>query len=436
MQPDDDPGAESNVLDIEALMASLGPTGADLPRDLMQHPDLYDHDALTVDVDDTATAAPESRASVRQRLRALLDTIRQGSDVDHGAGPRGPVAALVVPPGITLDAALAGTLAAPEVQALLRDPVNTSIVQYLTARRELNPPGGLTEAVREISALRDEFLANQQVPLADQAHAEVARQLIADQGQLTRLAGLVGDPSLDLPLPQAAALMRFLDAYPGFWANLTRHSPGFRFNSAMADSRGGAVYDNTGDRAIHISRLTTTPAGAFVRLLVHETGHATFEPILLGGRPIPIPLNTDDLSRVLATLDGDAAVDESALRNDASSCTIADGYWAGTLPAARSYYRAWLVLRANHGARLLGMDLWQDPQAHRLSPEQRLPYQAERFSEFCAETFMLYAIGDLRPHIDTALAGDATPALVKTAWRNVWTVLEEVASPILGPRVG
>jgi hypothetical protein len=102
---------------------------------------------------------------------------------------------------------------------------------------------------------------------------------------------------------------------------------------------------------------------------------------------------------------------------------------------AKTFYHAWLTLRA-HRTRLLGLDLWRDPQRNRLSPEHRQSYQAGKFDEFCAEVFMQYAMGDLHPYLVTLLADPRVEDVVKAAWRNAWSVLEAVAAPILGPRQG
>jgi hypothetical protein len=175
---------------------------------------------------------------------------------------------------------------------------------------------------------------------------------------------------------------------------------------------------------IYISKLPATPPGAFVRLLVHETGHATFEAILLGDRPMPHGLCTDPKPEVFELPPTELVQADREIR----------AYWDEMSASAKLFFNAWLTLRQHHGKHLLGLDLWQDPRGNRLDPEQRRRYQAGKFDEFCAETFMLYAMGDLEPHI-MAIPDDTVHVDVKTAWTNARTVLDDVASPILGPRV-
>lgn len=364
----------------------------------------------------------ESPQEVDGRVRALVDAIAAGSDVDRGSAPRGPAPLPVVPHGIDADGALFAAFDPDHVRAVIGDSLDAAIVQQVLRR------GGLgldaTRLAEPVGAIRAGYVdADRRVDPADPYH-QVVRDLLADRPALTRLRQLVADPDLDVPLPQAGAVIRFLDAYPQFWAALVPKIKTIRFESRTADARGGGLFNLQDDRVIYLSKLRATPPGAYVRLFVHETGHATFETVLLDGRRMPYELDTDNVSGLI----GRNASDTGRLTQEVQ------GYWDAMSAPAKTFYHAWSTLRADRGRHLLGLDLWQDPVGNRLSPDQRRTYQAGSFGEFCAEVFMQYAMGDLHPHVEAVLADHTTPVDVRTAWRNAWHVLDAVAAPILGDR--
>lgn len=368
----------------------------------------------------------ESPQVVDDRVRALVDAITAGADVDRGSAPRGPAPLPVVAHGIDADGAFFDAFDPGRVRAVIDDSLDAAIVQDVLRRGGLGLDAGrLAEPVGAIRARYVEADAGHPVDPAD-PHHQVVRDLLADRPALTRLRHLVGDPDLDVPLPQAGAVIRFLDAYPRFWAALVPRITAIRFESRTADGRGGGLFNLQDDRVIYLSKLRATPPGAYVRLLVHETGHATFEAILLDGHRMPYELDTDQVRRLVGRTDPGTGRLARQVR----------GYWDAMSDPARTFYRAWLTLRADRGRHLLGLDLWQDPAGNRLSPDQRRGYQAGNFGEFCAEVFMQYAMGDLHPYVAAVLADHTTPADVRTAWRNAWHVLDAVAAPILGERAG
>jgi hypothetical protein len=137
---------------------------------------------------------------------------------------------------------------------------------------------------------------------------------------------------------------------------------------------------------------------------------------------MPYFLATDNLA--------DLPRQQSALWDRSQQCQEIQLFWDNMSDLAKTLYQAWRRLRRDYGAQLLGIDLWEDPRRNRLSPEQRRRYQAGNFGEFCAEVFMLYAMGDLQAHVLAILASDIDED-VQTAWKNAWYVLQTVAAPIL-----
>jgi hypothetical protein len=251
------------------------------------------------------------------------------------------------------------------------------------------------------------------VSVTTELERATGEQLTAWRSSLSGLRAIVADDELEVPLPQAAAVLRFHRTYPPVWQRLTAAKVRVKFNVRTSDGRGGGLFDNN---TIYLSKLPTTPSGAFVRLLVHEIGHALFETALLDHRTMPHELVADKLA------DLRKPVESSALWDRGQDCQRIQRFWDAMSDPAKTFYQAWLTLRQNDGARLLGVDLWTDPNGNRLDPEQRRKYQAQNFGEFCAEVFMLYAIGDLRAHVTAVLANGGAP-------------LETVAGQILGPRV-
>lgn len=366
----------------------------------------------------------ESPQDVDARVRALAHAIADGATTDRGSAPQGQAPPPVFPHGIDPDGVLFAAFGPARVTAAIGDSLDAAIVQH--AVRRVGPGLDVThlaETVGTIRRLYDEAVAGRPTP-AGEPRDSIVRDLLADRPALTRLRQLVDQPDLDVPLPQAGAVMRLLDAYPRFWATLVPNVGGFRFESRTADGRGGGLFDLDHDRVIYLSKLPATPPGAYVRLLVHELGHATFETILLDRAPMPHQL--------------DQAVDPVGTHDTGHGreVTRLQAYWDAMSDPAKTFYHAWLTLRADTGRRLLGLDLWQDPHGNRLSPAQRRAYQAKNFGEFCAESFMLYAMGDLRPHVESALSDGTAAADVKTAWRNAWHVLDTVGASILGDRAG
>jgi hypothetical protein len=374
----------------------------------------------------------ESADEVRSRVRALVAAIEFDVHTDYGAVPP----ALLPPPvfrhGIAPDDRLFDAFGAADLGSLIDDSLDGAIVALILLRD--GPGFDAARMARSVLSIKELCLAvpaGGQYAEVDGPHDSIVRDLVRDRPKLAGLGQLVGEKDLDIPLCQVDAVFCFLDAYPLFWPSQIQGRTVVKFNSSTADGRGGGLFDRG---VIHLSKLRGTPPGAFVRLLVHEMGHATFEMALLDRRPIPEPLDQNKVPGMLVHFG--EPIEQGLLSELSRAGQQSQSCWDGMTFSAKTFYRAWLTLRKDGGRHLLGLDLWQDPRGNRLSCGQRRRYQAGQFSEFCAEVFMLYAMGDLAPHVVALLADRTIDPDVQTAWRNAWRVLDVVASPILGKRVG
>jgi len=373
-----------------------------------------DLDDLSAELAGTRQAEPA--ADVEARVRELIAATRRDAPPDHVAAPQDPAPRLV----IALDSGSYDEFSPSNVTYLINDTVDAGIVQIIIRRGGIDI--ALTQLVKPVESIKSRYrdiAAGHEPAEANQLYDSIGHELHRDKPKLVSLCELVEKADLDIPLPQAGAVMCFLDAYPNFWPKLKPAIDGIKFKSTSADERGGGLFDD--NCVIHISSLPCTPPGAFARLVVHEMGHALFQTILLNKRRIPVELNEDKVAKLLP-----ADPSERSQR-----CQTLQSYWNEMSPEAQTYYRAWLTLREHDGRHLHGLDLWLDPCNHRLDPHQRREYQAREFSEFCAETFMLFAMGDLHTFVANIVLDDTVSVAVRTAWRNVWWVLGRVALPLL-----
>ena len=110
-----------------------------------------------------------------------------------------------------------------------------------------------------------------------------------------------------------------------------------------------------------------------------------------------------------------------------------DKAWESLPTDARMLYKAWQDLRAGDGGFMLGINLGADPKGQALDEPQRQRYQAETFSELCAESFMHLAMGDLDKHVAMVDGNPDVPSALQQAWKVVQTILHQYGDPILGP---
>jgi hypothetical protein len=250
-----------------------------------------------------------------------------------------------------------------------------------------------------------------------------------------------------VPLPKLRLLAMFLDANQGLVDYLADRNIDFAFRSGSAKGQGGGVYRNG---TVHLDGLDSESPHTFVRLLLHETGHATLQRLLMPEDRMPdktLPdfwdtgiahdrftererlheavrtgqLRPDDPAYVrrIAEIEADFAKDK------------ANDLWNDLSEETKRLYRAWAVLRQNNGEYLLGIDM-----GAKRDEDQRRKYQADNFTEFCAETFMQVATGDIVDHLAWIRTSPTVPAEILDAWNTAAKVLDESAGQrILGRRL-
>jgi len=73
---------------------------------------------------------------------------------------------------------------------------------------------------------------------------------------------------------------------------------------------------------IYMSKLLSTPPGVFVRLLVHEMGHATFEKILLHDSSMPHELDANKVPEMLAHFGTGVPIEKGELSDLGRRCVL------------------------------------------------------------------------------------------------------------------
>lgn len=359
---------------------------------------------------------------VQDLVTTLIDAVDRDAHADRGLVPQGRVPQ----PIVVLDSVQYNTFGPENLNVQIGDNIDGGIVELIIncGGHDFNT-ADLQTHVSTIKKVYRPQPAHTRPPAVTVYEDAIVQQLTACEPSLAKLRAFVGNQNLDIPLPQAAAVICFLTTYSWVWPQLQKANVKVKFNAHRSESRGGGLFMNN---KIYMSTLRVTPAGAFIRLFVHEIGHALFERRLLGDKPMPNALVEDKLTSLKNV--GQTTTPRERIKE----CAEIQSFWNNMSVQAKSFYQAWRTLRQNSGEYLLGIDLWADPQGHRLCPTQRRQYQAKHFGEFCAEVFMLYAMGDLQAHVVAVLSNDNIPRNVRTAWKNAWHVLENEAASILGPR--
>ncbi|AVT28398.1 hypothetical protein C6361_01555 [Plantactinospora sp. BC1] len=306
---------------------------------------------------------------------------------------------------------------------------------------------GLIQLIRDVAAQYQQAKSGQ--PLTgDERYRRIAQALVTDDEQPDLLTATLGETALKVTSTQAGAINRFLADNPRFLAELRRRRVLFEFGSGKARAYGGGAYL---DGVVHLQDLKHVAPDAFLRLVLHETGHATFQRILLADRTMPLTLDDGSaigqlLRRVVlrqtygytpagppprsewrnAQRWGTGLTELLAIETSLLENRVLDG-WRGMSADAKRLYHAWLLLREADGAELLGLDLGAGRR-----PDNRREYQAGKFTEFCAEVFMQAATGEVTSHLAVLEQRGDVDEEVKNAWRTVRDVLATHTAPILG----
>jgi hypothetical protein len=233
------------------------------------------------------------------------------------------------------------------------------------------------------------------------AHRVTIRHLQRKVGSAMSLTGAGRSPEAKVAgqIPQENMLYT-LGAFFEKYGHLPEHIGKDKFNLNSPSARGlGGKYEGG---VVHVEAGKQGDPTAFMRLLIHEIGHATFQKKLLQDTRKPL---SDTAAK------GNANQEIITILNQ-------DG---------QKFYAAWQVLRAANGSGMhgLGIDSVGDPA-------QRRAYQAGNFNEFCAETFMHVAMDPAGWAAHVAQQIQMTQdENVRTAWNMVRTVVGKYKDMLL-----
>lgn len=248
----------------------------------------------------------------------------------------------------------------------------------------------------------------------------------------------------------------FFQEHPGLAA---RVGIDFTSQGIVDTDYGGGVYNRRNDQRIEIGSSTFSEPNPlyFLRTVIHETGHATFQQMLIRAQ-----LSTETAN---ATIGGKLAQCEEKVRklewqvNKGLSSAVGNYDWVAAkeeeLKAARAerdkvanqlqqdennmrpdgkdFYEAWKILRQENGRYLPSLaldDAGGDPLK---MPAGRRSYMVGSFNEFCAEMFMYMATnkGYLYRHYRRMRTNPDVPRDVKDALSTSFRILESYEKLIL-----
>ena len=254
------------------------------------------------------------------------------------------------------------------------------VVQYLAADEKLFALSiaELADAVKLINGFHRQLQSGE--PVTDVSDfARIARLMVTDLAAPQELGSqLRSATSVQVSGPQARAVLSFLGCYPRFADMLTGTQDGqygvkVVFGRPEAKKYGDGVYK---DGVVKLAPLDTESPYTFLRLLLHEIGHATLERLLLDRKEPPLILDNGTFSTLMtrraeltALLQRPAPVDQpTRLVRQQAATELAEIektiQASGVKPFGEAmssdgmcFYDAWLVLRKDHGAKLCGLDL-------------------------------------------------------------------------------
>jgi hypothetical protein len=331
-----------------------------------------------------------------------------------------------------------------KIRAKVAAEHSTKVEAVLRAMTEDGqPPMSVTALatwVNQVGAAYDQIVANPNAVGPMTATARIASLMKETADTVDELGTMIStDRSLqEVPLAKLRLLRDGLRQNPALCAYYKSKGIKFSFRSGSAKNQGGGVYISLA-KTVHMDALDDVSPESYVRLLLHESGHATLQRLLMPEDRMPNKKNLDsfwdkgtgnDLRTERAQLQ--QAVADGTLRPDdpgllARTAQIdqqfatedPDNGWDRLSDDTKELYNAWVVLRRNRGQYMLGIDL-----GGTLDEQQRQDYQAGYFSEFVAESFMHVATGDIDDHLADIRADPSVPQDVKAAW--------EVAAAVLG----
>lgn len=294
-----------------------------------------------------------------------------------------------------------------------------------------------------VALLDDTEKALMGVPVANDKAVQLAKMSAEDRAAQDELRWFFADAGITATMrggsaPQCRALLNWLKRNPKYLTNLkAKGVAGFVFGSAEA--AGPGEYKKP---FVHMADLPDKPPDQFVRLTVHETGHAGFQRALIGelsmGADIEAYVNAAmEHLDVFNAFEHSTSPDQQAAlkaRLDELEKTLATGAaaWDQFSPDAKRFYRAWMELRREKGRYLIGVDQGRNTKKSDMNQADRQSYQAATFIELCAEGFMHLAMGDLDPFVAVIQSRDDIPDEVRKAWSVVQHILHQYGDPLLG----
>jgi hypothetical protein len=282
----------------------------------------------------------------------------------------------------TLDAIMSQT--GSQLPSVVKAVIEAMIDDPAVMRRSLD------ELVREIPRVIDLAFGDASARPDDTADTvRLARRVAEDLGQQDRLKSSLPGAGGTFPAGRQLRPVNELLAINPALAHLLA-AAGIRIHFASSKAKGlGGLYTHE-DLTVHLDPLVSdSPPSVFLRLLLHELGHATFQQMILGAG-----------DQLLAT-PGDA----------------------------QALHAAWQVLRRDSGRHLLGLDLGGGRSA-----TERKAYQANDFHEFCAESFMMRVVEPDRLNLYVRYINsprNRIPAEVRDAWRDVVVILDKYERRIM-----
>ena len=251
-------------------------------------------------------------------------------------------------------------------------------------------------------------------------------------------------------------LGKFFQEHPGLAA---RVGIDFTAQSAVDKGYGGGVYNRRGDKRIEIGSSVAGESNElyFLRTVIHETGHATFQQMLVRAELSTETVNGTIMAR-LAEYEEKVRSLEWQLKKGLSS-TVGNYDWVSAkeeeLAIAKAerdrlsnnlhmdtesltedgtaFYEAWKILQREDGRYMLGLALSDESGDSTKSPAGRQQYMARSFNEFCAESFMYMALhkGSLYRHYRRRRDDPNVPDDVKQALATTFRILEKYETRIL-----
>jgi hypothetical protein len=280
----------------------------------------------------------------------------------------------------------------------------------------------LVALARRVGAAYDQLAGGGQVGLNDALAVDMYQTEVARRGLKQQLT-VVGS----IPSAQARFTYAFLATNQPLLAYLKQNNLKYHFGAGGLRAWGEGLYEN---KTIYLGKLELESPQSFLNMLLHETGHATYQRLLIPEKALPgngmVPTfwaggEAHDLEVEQTQLEAAVTTAQAAGQPvlPAIIARLADidrerpnEPW-GKLPAeTRELYDAWKVLRQGKGRLyLLGVPFTSGADA-----DKRKEYQAEAFGEFIAETFFLTATGELDEHIRTMRTALGIPDDVRRAW--------------------